>query len=107
MVGKVVVDFSLDFLNKGVLSEGIYEIIITLLPNVDVLESIKQFRPISLCNVRFEFLTKVLANRMRKVLPYLIGSNQCNFIPGRQLNDNVEILEEVVHRMHKKTGKVG
>lgn len=51
----------------------------------------------------FKVISKVLVNRMKCVVPQLVSSNQCSFIPGRQMHDNVIILQEVIHLMHKKS----
>nr|KYP52894.1 LINE-1 reverse transcriptase isogeny [Cajanus cajan] len=76
---------------------------ITLIPKVDNVESIKQMRPISLCNVT----TKSLATRLRKMMEGLVDPNQCSFVPHRQTTDNIIIAQEVIHSMRHKKGKKG
>lgn len=69
---------------------------------VDASETFAQFQPINLCNISYKAMTKILSNRMENVLPYLISANQCRFILGHQLHDNMVILQEVVHSMQNK-----
>lgn len=57
------------------LSPSVGDILITLIPKVQSPELITQFRPISLCNVLFKVTTKVLVNRMKSVIPFLIAPN--------------------------------
>lgn len=57
---------------------------------------IKQFRPISLCNVLYKILSKVLVNRLRPVLSSFIGSFQSAFLPGRSTCGNAILLQEMV-----------
>lgn len=65
-------------------------------------------RPISLCNVMMKIITKMLANRMKKVLLGVIFEAQSSFIPGRFITDNVITAYEVNHWMKKKLqGKMG
>lgn len=45
--------------------------------------SLKQFRPISLINCSFKIITKIVANRVSKVMDFLIDQNQAAFIQGR------------------------
>ncbi|KAJ9130670.1 hypothetical protein P3X46_034239, partial [Hevea brasiliensis] len=74
IVGVDLVNMALSFLNGGALVVGACDILITLLPKVEVSESISQFRQISLCNVSFKVITKALANRIKQVLPSLTKS---------------------------------
>eukprot|EP00253_Pinus_taeda_P011928 PITA_11928 len=55
------------------------------------------FRLISLCNVSYKIVTKILANRLKKLLPHLISKNQGGFVPRRQIKDNVILIQEAIH----------
>eukprot|EP00253_Pinus_taeda_P001849 PITA_01849 len=59
--------------------------------------SFDRFRPISLCNVSYKIVTKILANRLKKLLPHLILENQGGFVPRRQIMDNVILIQEAIH----------
>ncbi len=47
------------------------------------------YRPISLLNVDQKLFTEIIANRLAKISPYLLNSDQTGFIQGRLLSDNV------------------
>ncbi|KAA3477129.1 reverse transcriptase [Gossypium australe] len=64
--------------------------------------------PISLSNVVYKIIAKVLVNRMSDILGECINEAQGAFIPGRLISDNVLIVYEVLHSLKmKKSGKKG
>ena len=69
---------------------------IILLPKVEGVERIGDFRPISLSNSIYLIIAKVLANRLRTALPALISPFQSAFMPSRQMSDIIVLVEEIV-----------
>ena len=107
VVGESVTRCGLEFFESGVLTTGMNDAMLVLIPKVLKPERIMQFRPISLCNVLFKIITKAMVLRLKKLMPKLIGPAQASFIPGRLSTENIVVVQEAVHSMRKKKGRRG
>ena len=102
VVGDNVVLAVLDFLNNGNMLPKINHTNIVLIPKVKNPMKMSDFRPISLCNVIYKIISKVLANGLKQVLPQIISPTESAFVPGRLITDNVLVAFETLHTMHSR-----
>ncbi|KAG7567714.1 Ribonuclease H domain [Arabidopsis thaliana x Arabidopsis arenosa] len=107
IVGESVTRFVLEFFASGNLPATTNDALLVLIAKVAKPERITQFRPVSLCNVLFKIITKMMVNRLKSVISKLIGPAQSSFIPGRLSIDNIVLVQEVVHSMRRKKGRKG
>jgi len=99
MVGNDVCKAVLYYLNHGQLDEGLNTTNIVLIPKVNSPSKLTDYRPINLCNVLYKLIVKVLANRLKFILPQIISPEQSAFVSGRLITDNVIVAFENLHTM--------
>lgn len=91
------------FFEDGAMPEGVNDTVIVLIPKGKYPKTIKDYRPISLCNVIYKVISKVLVNRSRPLLDDLVSETQSAFVPGRLITDNALIAFECFHKIqHSK-----
>ena len=103
-IGNMVTKMVLDFLNFGYAPPMFNDTHVVLIPKNKDLKSIFDYHPISLCNVIFKLAFKVVANRLKKVMPSIISDTQSAFMHGRLITDNVLVAFEAMHHINQKKG---
>jgi hypothetical protein len=89
-----------DILNSGIRPHNLNSTFIAFILKNNNPKCVNEFRPISLCNVLYKIVSKVLANRLKKALPHIISPTQSVFILGRLITDNILVAYETLHTMH-------
>lgn len=108
LVGNDVKRLVKSILNNQESLEKINKTFIVLIPKGKDLKSPKDYRLISLCNVSMKIVTKVIANRIKSILPDVIDAEQSGFVEGRLITGNGLIAMECFHWLKKKRkGKKG
>ncbi|PRQ20703.1 putative RNA-directed DNA polymerase [Rosa chinensis] len=91
-----------NFLQTGQLLKQINFTHICLIPTVNSPETMADLHPITLCNVIYKLCSKVIANRLKVILPQIISPFQSAFIPGRLITDNTLAANKLAHFIHNK-----
>ena len=101
-VGELLVESFNESFIKGEMSPSQRQAVITLIEKKDQDRcDLKNWRPISLLNVDAKIASKVIAERLKRVLPNLIHENQSGYVPGRSICENIcsilDIMEFVIN----------
>ena len=75
---------------------------IALIPKKEEPISFLDFRPISLCNITFKIISKIIAERIKGTLASALSPNQHAFLKGRNIFDAVACTQECIHSMAKQ-----
>lgn len=86
---------------------GMTDALLVLIPKTEQPKSIRQFFPISLCNVTFKLVTKVLVNRLKMIMEHIVSPNQSSFVPHQQTTDNITVCHELIDALKRKSGARG
>lgn len=75
---------------------------LVLVPKKKNTKQISDFRPISLIGSAYKILSKVLANRLSKVISSIIGENQQVVVHGKHITDVILMANEIVDEGSRK-----
>ena len=96
IVDMLMASYNFSF-NNGLLSQSQRNGVITLLlkEGKDPLE-IKSYRPISLLNVDYKLIAKVMSQRLKRVINSLVHSDQQGFLSGRNIGSNIRTIIDLI-----------
>lgn len=104
---KAFVDDVQHFFRTGHLLKALNSTFIALVPKHQKASRVDQFRPISLYNVTYETISKILACRLKIHLNHCISPYQMAFVFDRNIHHNSIISHELMHHIHNKKGNKG
>ncbi|KAL3849582.1 hypothetical protein ACJIZ3_011464 [Penstemon smallii] len=105
ITGTSVIQAVQAFFKNKLFPHALNHTLITLIPKIQKACRVEHFRPISLCNVVYKIISKIIALRLKAHLDKFIAPNQMAFLKGRSIQDNTIISHEIMHYLHKKKGK--
>ena len=97
IIKKDLVEMVNNFFVTGTLDPRLNITNICMIPKVERPTRMMELRPISLCNVGYKIISKVLCQRLKICLPRLISETQSAFVAGRLISDNICIAQEMFH----------
>ena len=96
-IGGILVEVFNESYERGDLSTSQKQGVITLIEK-DGKDPryIKNYRPITLLNVDYKILSKVLANRMKEVLCEIIKSDQVGYMKDRNIGEAIRLIDDMM-----------
>jgi len=85
-----------EFYANGVFPRGCNASFLALIPKVIHPHTLNDYRPISLIGCMYKIVAKLLAKRVKVVMPFIINETQSAFIEGRHLLHSALIANEVI-----------
>ena len=104
-IGYYVAKVVLSCLNSGKIPFDLNYTYLTLIPKVKSPKRVTKFHPIAHCNVLYKLISKVLANRLKKILPHIISNTQSVFPSNKEILDNILVAFESLHHLKSKKSR--
>ena len=90
-----------EVITSGELNSSARKGVITLIPKKKDLTQLKNWRPITLLNMDYKILGKVIARRLKQVLPDIIGPQQTGFMEGRNITENIRGTIDLITHVYQ------
>jgi hypothetical protein len=87
---------------RGSIVGGLNSTFLTLIPKTNRPRTFDDFHPISLCNLCYKIVSKVIANRLKPLFSRFISPEQLGFLKGRRIQDAIGAASESIHNISKK-----
>ena len=91
--------------NEKETTKTMKEAIITLIPKKRDLQKLRYWRPISLLCVDYKISTKIVANRLKRILSQIISEEQNCSIPHRTIFNNLCLTRDAIRLAKEKNTK--
>ncbi|KAK1324385.1 hypothetical protein QJS10_CPA01g00629 [Acorus calamus] len=78
---------------------------VVLIPKNSSPSTLKDYRPISICDTKYKLIAKLLVMRLKKVLPVLVGQEQGAFVLDRSIHSHLLLVQEIMHSLRCRRGK--
>lgn len=90
------------FFDAGKMEQQINHTNICLIPKFLGAVDMCNYRPIRLCSVAYELISKIMCLRLQTCLDGIISESQAAFVSGRQISDNILVAHELISALKSK-----
>jgi hypothetical protein len=102
LVGPDLLQMVEDTRIKGKISSSLNSTFLVLIPKENCSSTFNDFRPISLCNLVYKLISKVISNRIKPILETNLSVEQLGFLKGRRIQDAIGVAHECIHNIIQK-----
>eukprot|EP00253_Pinus_taeda_P030007 PITA_30007 len=78
---------------------GLNATFIALIPKEAELSTPDKYRPIALCNIIYKIVSKIIASRLKLLLPLIISPEKSGYVEGRQITNGIILTHEIIHSL--------
>jgi len=103
VIKKDVVNVVLKFFTIGWLLPSFISNTNILIPKSNIVDTIDQFKAITLANFKFKIISKILADRLASVLPNIVSQEKKGFVKGRNIKDYIALTSQEINLLDKKS----
>ena len=103
IIGPKITEAVLEFFQSGRLQKQWNTANLVLIPKKTNASLPSDFRSISCLNTVYKVISKLLASRLKEILPLMISKSQSAFLPGRLLAENVLLATDLVNGYNSQT----
>ena len=87
---------------SGIITSSLNSTFLALIPKKDKPRTFANYRPISLCNLLYKLISKVIAVRIKPFLDFGISQEQFGFLKNCQIIEHIGIVQETLHSIKTK-----
>ena len=101
IVGSLTTASFITFLNLGYLFKELNKTLISLIPEIDYPRNVSHYKHISIYNVSYKIISKVLVNQLRPIMNEIIVPFKNAFVKGRLISNNIIVGREIINTIKK------
>ncbi|XP_020685967.1 uncharacterized protein LOC110102125 [Dendrobium catenatum] len=90
------------WLHHGFIPSGMKATALAIIPKHRNASSISDYRPISLCNTIYKIIAKVIADRLKPILPLIVKDTQAGFVKSRISTDSILLANDILSFVNKR-----
>jgi len=106
IVGQDLLDMVEETRRLGSVGGSINSTFIALIPKTQKPETFDDFRSISLCNLCYKLISKIISNQIKPFLSCALSKEQFGFLHGRRIQEVIGLVHEILHSIKKKKLRV-